>query len=255
MIYSKFFLPLIITSFLIIIVNDTNAQKGAFKVRADDFISIGYDGYKALTFGPGENGSFGIEYWNGGLNIFKPWPSNNAGNFKLFISDNGNLGVGKIPSSKLDIDGDISIEGSLLMKFSPESQSARTSISGSQTLEAVKMLKVYSFQFKNNSSDNSYRNLSNNVPVSDIKKKTIDAESKGQVYNSVQRHSRTAFSIEEMQAKFPQLVQQDNDGNFAVDYLSLIPILTTALQEQQKTIEKMESKIIELEKNIQNLKK
>ena len=41
-------------------------------------------------------GHWGIEYdyTNGGLNFWKPWGSNNFGNYFLFIKDNGNVGIG-----------------------------------------------------------------------------------------------------------------------------------------------------------------
>ncbi|MCX6288142.1 MAG: hypothetical protein NTY96_13635 [Bacteroidetes bacterium] len=54
---------------------------------------------------------FGIEYYMGGLNFWKPWnPNNNGGNFYLFLSDNGNVGIGSSsPSAKLDIEGDLRV--------------------------------------------------------------------------------------------------------------------------------------------------
>lgn len=63
--------------FIILICNflTLNAySQGQFKIRNDNFIQIGYTGYKALTFGQStgtpNNGSFSIEYYNNGLNFW-----------------------------------------------------------------------------------------------------------------------------------------------------------------------------------------
>ncbi|MEZ4906530.1 MAG: hypothetical protein R2771_02550 [Saprospiraceae bacterium] len=103
-----------------ILLNCGYSQIGSFRIRSDDFIQIGYDTYKSLTFGQTNsssgpnNGGIGIEYWNNGFNIFSPWPNINYGNYLLFIRhDNFNTGIGKYPSStyKLDVNGKILATG------------------------------------------------------------------------------------------------------------------------------------------------
>lgn len=61
------------------------------------------------------HGAWGIEYVDSenegyGLNFFKPWTScnTNPGNYKLFLADNGNIGIGtNTPQAKLTVDGNI----------------------------------------------------------------------------------------------------------------------------------------------------
>lgn len=60
-------------------------------------------------------GAWGIEYVDSqeegyGLNFFKPWSTcnTNHGNYKLFLADNGNIGIGtNNPQAKLSVDGNI----------------------------------------------------------------------------------------------------------------------------------------------------
>lgn len=74
----------------------------------------------ALMFGDETNnnclyGAWAIEYVDSenegyGLNFFKPWATcnTNPGNYKLFLADNGNIGIGtNAPQAKLTVDGNI----------------------------------------------------------------------------------------------------------------------------------------------------
>jgi hypothetical protein len=69
-------------------------------------------------------GKWGIEYHAGGLNFWTPyqWKGSDSKvtnpkdgddiNFKLFLADNGNVGIGTgVPEQKLDIDGNIRVRG------------------------------------------------------------------------------------------------------------------------------------------------
>jgi hypothetical protein len=61
------------------------------KVTANGDLKIASQ--KDIQFG-NDVAEFGIEYWNGGLNLFKEYGSKNAGNYKMFINENTcNLGV------------------------------------------------------------------------------------------------------------------------------------------------------------------
>jgi hypothetical protein len=59
------------------------------------------------------NGTWGIEYVpaaNGspGLNFWKPWPSVNSGNYYMFLSDNGRVGINtNNPTAQLTVNGNM----------------------------------------------------------------------------------------------------------------------------------------------------
>jgi len=48
---------------------------------------------------------------------------------------------------------------------------------------------------------------------------------------------------QEVQKVYPDLVYEDEDGNLGIDYTGLIPVLISAVQEQQKRIEELEKKV------------
>jgi len=88
------------------------------QVRTDGSVWQGYSGYANLWLGTYysqgyDNGHWGIEVLNGGLNFWKPWPSPNDGNYMLYIAQNGNIGIGRVPSTKLDVAGSIAIYGTV----------------------------------------------------------------------------------------------------------------------------------------------
>jgi hypothetical protein len=56
------------------------------------------------------------------------------------------------------------------------------------------------------------------------------------------------FIAQEVQKIFPDLVYEDNDEYFAINYTGFIPLLVEAFKEQQTNIEKMQTEIEELRK-------
>jgi hypothetical protein len=105
----------LLVSGAIIIAHSSYAQ---VQLRSDNKFMVGYKVYTPLTLGyytsnGYNNGTWAIEWWDNGLNIWKPWPSPNYGNYFLFIrDDNGSVGIGKGPTlGKLDVAGDVYANG------------------------------------------------------------------------------------------------------------------------------------------------
>jgi hypothetical protein len=61
------------------------------------------------------NPNWAIQYWGGGLNFWKPSGSTNAGDYKLFLKDDGTVGIGDIPttSDKLSVFGSTKLLGNV----------------------------------------------------------------------------------------------------------------------------------------------
>lgn len=217
--------------------------QGQFKIRNDQYIQIGYTGYKALTFGQStgspNNGNFSIEYCagcsgsgSGGLNFWKPWPTSGSGNYFMYIRDNGNVGIGNIGDAlfKLNVNGAVRATG----YFTSSDERLKTNIKtidADSILSKINNIKVYKYNYINTSR---VQNDSITVNVS----KPNDPYS----FDNNHHHGVIAQEIKNI---FPDLVATDENGYYNVNYIEFIPLLIQALQEQGK-------KIAELEKNCCN---
>jgi hypothetical protein len=209
----------------------TFGQTGQFKIRNDDFIQIGYTGYKALTFGSESNtpnnGKFAVEYDGDGFNIWKPWPTWNAGNYFFFIGDDGNAGIG-MPSDwyyKLSVAGDCISYGYYTYSDERLKQNL-VPIDGS--LSKIMALKTYQYQYK--------------PPVQDVLPDSISIN-KTKTYYKKYADSATHFGVlaQDMEKLYPSLVKKDKEGKLSVNYIELIPVLIQSLQEQNEKIRQLEA--------------
>ncbi len=217
------------------------------KLTTDNKFQVGYSVYTPLLIGnyasQGYNyGTWGIEQWNNGLNLWKPWPCPNSGNYKVFIrDDNGFVGIGKIPSYMLDVNGDIATYGTL--RISSDAR-LKTNIN-SLTNCMVKINKL---------NGKSYHKIIPKIKINlndikdSLKYKTALSESQRVVKdnNSIQ----LGLLADEVKQVLPELVDVDSSGYLTVDYIGLIPVIIEALKEQNLVIDSQNEKIAALEKLI-----
>ena len=172
-----------------------NAQ---LRFTSDQGLILGEDAYTPLFFG----GVWSIENYEGGLNVYRKFPSSGWGNYKLFIDENGNVGVGKKPSAyKLEVAGDVYAQGTFKTSSDIRLKSNIENLSGCLS----KITKL---------SGKSY-----------FKKKNTVVDKQKEVEKLINSG----------------LVSGDENGYLAIDYNGIIPVLIEALKEQQKIINKQKN--------------
>ena len=127
----------------------------------------------------------------------------------------GNVGIGRVPSVKLDVDGQV---------------------------KAASTLYTSDARLKNNI-----------VPVQDAlstitKLRAVEYDKKQSLEATDYKYHEMGFIAQELQQVLPQLVQEGSDANktLSVNYTALIPLLVKALQEQQLTLQAQQAEINQL---------
>lgn len=232
--------------YVVLCFYNINAEaQGHFKIRNDEFIQIGYDQYKTLSFGnysgSPNNGHWAIEYYNGGLNFWKPWPSVNSGNYRLFLSDNLKIGINRNP---IGIEA-LQVNGGVIANYYIQYSDVRLKKNISslkKNLITISMLNPISYDYDKGKMQEI---LSKGTEVdSELTEAKANA---GEVkLNEEGLDGRYGFSAQEVQKVLPNLVHETENGYLSVNYLDIIPILVGAINEQQKLIEEQTKKIEEL---------
>ncbi len=231
-----------------------------FKVSSGN-AQVGYQNYKWFGFGynpasPTSNQSqWGIEHWDGGLNFWKPWPSPYSGNYKMFINDQGQVGINMkpltgvwgtygyfpIPFIKLQISGYGVATGWLT--WSDSSLKENIEIIDSSFMSKLYQLKPLKYNFKTNGI------LGGDIATSDtIVEKDSTIKNQTDV-NKITDNGLVhfGFTAQEVKSIFPNIVS-DFGSIEAINYIELVPILVKAIQVQQKQLEDQKA-IIQQMKN------
>lgn len=223
------------------------------QLRSDNKFMVGYNVYTPITLGyytdnGTNNGAWAIEWYDNGLNIWKPWPSPNFGNYFLFIrDDNGSVGIGKRPTAgKLDVAGDIYAKG---IKLSSDAR-LKTNIIG-LTSCMDKLSKLNGKSYTKSFPPKNELNLDN---IKDSVKYQTILHSKENRKND-ESGKEFGFIGQELNEIFPELVQEDSLGYLYIDYISLIPVIVEALKEQNTNINSKDSLIKTLTDQVSILQK
>lgn len=181
----------------------------------------------------GETGIDSIQYNNGGVDkaritftssgdiAFHTSTKENV----LFIKNNGNIGIGTTdPQANLHIKGSAKLESMVATDFT----SAGTS---------------------------SDRRLKKNIKK--IKKFNLD-ELRPVQYNYKSRDDERVFFgfvAQEIKESYPHMVFENNDGMYSLDYTQFIPISIKNLQDQEKSITKLQNRIKTMKEKLKQLKR
>jgi hypothetical protein len=223
---------IIVASLLAVIFKTGFAQ---VKLTYANKFQIGYNVYTPIFIGSYasqgvNNGRWALEYYEaaGGLNFWKPWPNPNSGDGFLFLKDNGNVGVGMTnPSYKLDVNGIIRANN---VSVSSDERLKTNIVPLKESINKLILLnaKIYNKSLLVNSPISGYTEkdsikLLSNKPNPETQLGATDNKEFG-------------FIAQELQKVYPELVSQDNEGIYSVNYIGLIPVLVEAIKEQQAQI-------------------
>ncbi|MCC8145918.1 MAG: tail fiber domain-containing protein [Bacteroidales bacterium] len=217
------------------LVTDYNLISGS---GAGPGIYIGKQENPSLT--PAERselGQWGIEESDGGLNFWRPYPNTNFGNYFIFIAKNGNVGIGRNPSYKLDVNGSIAISGQL--KLSSDARLKRNIQPLSLEINKIYRLNAKTYEKTLLPANSSELDAKKGFPM----QKTLQKESYSPEFG---------YLAQELKEIYPELVDQDAEGYYTINYIGLIPVIIEALKEQKKELDalKAENMLFPKEKSL-----
>lgn len=226
----------------IVWVSSVQAQ---FKVRNDEYMQIGYEDYRILTFGVDtthspNNGLYAIEHWEDGLNFWKPWPAANWGNYILFLRDDKNVGIGHAGNSNFKLTvGGIAIANNWVTisddRLKSDVKPIGNSLNRILQLNGVTYKYDYERDMNSEAKSDSYTGYKENMKDEKI---TPDDD-----------RTRIGFIAQDLQKIVPEAVTEDDEGYLAIDYNEIIPLLVESVKEQQAKIDELEN-IIKEQENI-----
>ena len=128
------------------------------------------------------------------------------------VSAIGNVGIGTAtPSSKLEVDGDIKAAGDVIA-FSASDQRLKNNISNiTNPISKLNQINGVNFEWSKDQSIHSGKDV--------------------------------GVIAQDVQKVLPEVVTERQDGNLAVKYEKIIPLLVEAIKDQQKQIEELKKKL------------
>ena len=232
-----------IISTVLMLYTITTIANAQLKVRNDEFIQIGYEDYRTLTFGgqstfSPNNGLYAVEALEGGLNFWKPWPNPQGyGNFVLYIRPDRNVGINTMDSSayRLDVAGNIRAWSFI----PPSDQRLKTNITPlSSSLD--KILALNGVRYNYNFKLDNYENI-DITKLTEAKQKSIEGDN---FEGDATIH--LGLLAQEVEKVVPEVVKADEKGILGVNYMALIPLLIESIKEQQEMIDDLEVEVLEL---------
>lgn len=149
----------------------------------------------------------------------------------------GNVGIGDyFPSYKLNVNGDIASYGVVI---SSDERLKKDIVD----FNAQKISNLFNLNAKTYIKDNSLLDIANEIPSSGgdtVSQVIVKTETE------IDTTRKIGFIAQEVLEYFPNLVKQDNNGFYSIDYISLIPVMVEAIKEQQ-------AELISLQTQINNL--
>ena len=170
--------------------------------------------------------SWGMEFFEDGINFRRIQGATNAGAYKIFIDGSGKIGIGMKPStgtaSLLQVNGSVWTPYGVLQVSDETIKRNILNLNDRSNRYLEKMLRL---------SGKSYEKR---ISTSEVNANEID---------NFQYKKEFGFIAQEMQELFPELVEEGADGLLAIDYTGLVALLLESYKDLQKKIADLESRI------------
>ena len=227
-------------------------------------ISIEAFGLNSTSYRPGSKMSFG-DYGssvNYGANAY-------VGEWGTYDSDalqlNGKNGIhlttggqGTFEVALFTSSGDLELRGTLHANstlLTSDERLKKNIKSVTNSLQTLKKLRGISYDWKTDKDEALLANLQI-VNTTDPKYSKDLEKSKKEIQDRIKDSGeQIGFSAQEVKLVLPQLVKTSENGMYAVNYVSLIPILVEGIKEQQTIIDDQAKTIDTLQKDIIAIKK
>ncbi|MCX8143189.1 MAG: tail fiber domain-containing protein [Bacteroidia bacterium] len=235
----------------IIISNKSNAQ---LKVRTDGTVKIGTQsplpqgGMLEIT---GINQTLEARIFSSSANISRFWTINSVFAFGFGIdqnglgqifrninspssimtfNSNGDFGIGRTPSYKLDVNGNIRVNTTIYTSDSLLKSNITPILK-----ESSKIYKLRGISYNYNNSLLSDENI--------VQTETMNPNK--QIGKKVEYDKRIhyGFVAQEVKKIYPELVYKDNNGILGIDYVAFIPLLVEELKKQNEVIKSLKQDI------------
>jgi len=174
-----------------------------------------------------------IEFSENGLNFWRPFGSSNWGNYKLFIDQSGKIGIGRKPiTHALEVNGRVWTTQGLLITSDERLKRNVVDING-MCLSKLAKLNGKFYEKQISSETDRRKNVMKMLSEGKISNEESQAalSSLSRVADGDSYKKEFGFMSQEIKELFPELVEQDADGIYAVNYTGFIPILVEAIKE------------------------
>jgi hypothetical protein len=208
--------------------------------RPSDYTTVATDEAPGLYLGPIHS----IEYWDGGINFWCPPSSGYYANYKLFVGDDGKVGVGRKPTTyKLEVAGQVWTTAGLLIT-SDATQKKNVKNMDEQRSDYVTKLRQLQGKIYDKLIESSADNAAEVARMVSTGKISEDYAEAALAELNARRQdvyrSEYGFIAQDVQALFPELVEENEEGILAINYTGLIPVLLEAIKDLQDRVTLLE---------------
>ncbi len=230
---------------------------GQLRINTHGNIFYGTESYSYLGWGDGasDKSQWALEHWTSpagvsGVNLWRPWPNVNAGNYFLFVEDQtGTVSMGGEPSglysdTRLEVFGSLVVHGAIrytggIALFTPSGKGTERPVDGA--LEKLLSLQPLSFQQERG----NWRQVG--VPNDNPLPEKANSPMRAVFTPNGRMREMYGFQPAAVAQVLPELVSESQDGGQGVDLVGMVPLLVQAIKEQELQIELLRRQVAEIE--------